>query len=384
LISIKRKYREIRNPDMKDRLHKQLQIEIDTSFLYRKLSENTTDTGAADIYRSMSSIEQTHARKILLKIQLSDEKADFPPPSAHAKIQVRLASVFGWQMIASSLMGTEKMIAKNVITSKEEKGEKVNPDILNHFSILDNISKSSMGMKGGILAKLEGRHQSVGGNALRAAVLGANDGLVTNLSLIMGVAGAAVGSKGIIIAGIAGLLAGAFSMALGEWLSVQSSRELNQRQIDIESEEMENSPEEEMLELALIYQSKGMEKEEAEKMAKKIFENKESAIDTLVREELSLDSQELGGSAWEAAFTSFILFAIGAIIPLLPFLFLSHFHPVLISLGFSTLGMFFLGAVITFYTGKSTWYSGLRQVLFGLLAAGLVYGIGRLIGGIVQ
>ncbi|MGA2823102.1 MAG: hypothetical protein ABSE72_06200, partial [Bacteroidales bacterium] len=108
---------------MKDRLHKQLQIEIDTSFLYKKLSENTTDAATADIYKTMSSIEQTHARKILLKIQLSDENADFPPPSAHAKIQVRLASVFGWQMIASSLMGTEKMIAKNVFTSKNEKGE---------------------------------------------------------------------------------------------------------------------------------------------------------------------------------------------------------------------------------------------------------------------
>jgi VIT1/CCC1 family predicted Fe2+/Mn2+ transporter len=127
-----------------------------------------------------------------------------------------------------------------------------------------------------------------------------------------------------------------------------------------------------------------MEKKEAEKMAQKVFENKESAIDTLVREELGLDSEELGGSAWEAAFTSFILFAIGAIIPLLPFLLMSHFHPVLVSLVFSTLGMFFLGAVITFYTGKSTWYSGLRQVLFGLLAEGLVYGIGRLIGGVIH
>ena len=139
-----------------------------------------------------------------------------------------------------------------------------------------------------------------------------------------------------------------------------------------------------MLELALIYQSKGMEKEEAEKMAHKVFENKESAIDTLVREELGLDSKELGGSAWEAALTSFVLFAIGAIIPLLPFLFLNSFHPVIISLGVSTLGLFFLGAVITFYTGKSTWYSGFRQIFFGLLAAGLVYGIGRFIGGIVS
>jgi len=173
-------------------------------------------------------------------------------------------------------------------------------------------------------------------------------------------------------------------MALGEWLSVQSSRELNQRQIDIETEEMENSPEEEMLELGLIYQSKGMEKEEAERMALKVFENKESAIDTLVKEELGLDSTELGGSAWEAALTSFVLFAFGAIIPLLPFLVLSHFHPVISSLIFSTLGLFFLGAVITFYTGKNTWYSGFRQILFGLLAAGLVYGIGRLIGGLMH
>jgi len=369
---------------MKDRLHKQLQIEIDTSFLYQKLSENTTEPGIADIYRTMASIEGTHATKILQKINVGDQKEGFPPPSRHAKIQVRLASVFGWGMIASTLIGTEKMLAKNVITNNQEKGEESTPGILNHFSILNNISKSKSGIKGGILAKLEGRHQSVGGNALRAAVLGANDGLVTNLSLIMGVEGAAAGNKGIIIAGFAGMLAGAFSMALGEWLSVQSSRELNQRQIDIETEEMENSPEEEMIELALIYQSKGMEKDEAEKMAHKVFENKESAIDTLVKEELGLDSKELGGSAWEAAFTSFILFAIGAAIPLIPFLVFDNFHPVMISLGVSTLGLFFLGAIITFYTGKNTWYSGFRQILFGLLAAGLVYWIGRLIGGIVR
>lgn len=369
---------------MKDRLHQQLQIEIDTSFLYKKLSENTLDKAAADIYKSMSSIEETHAGKILAKIHLTDESEGFPQPSFHAKIQVRLASVFGWQMIASNLIGTERMLAKNVITFKGEKGEKVDPGIFNHFTILDNISKSSAGMKGGILAKLEGRHQSVGGNALRAAVLGANDGLVTNLSLIMGVAGATTGIKGVIIAGIAGLLAGAFSMALGEWLSVQSSRELNQRQVDIETEELINSPEEEMLELALIYQAKGMSKDEAEKMSQKVFENRESAIDTLVKEELGLDSQDPGGSALEAALTSFVLFAVGAAIPLLPFLFWSHFHPVIVSLGISTLGMFFLGAVITFYTGKSIWYSGFRQILFGLLAAVLVYGIGRLVGGMIH
>lgn len=369
---------------MKDRLQKQLQIEVDTSYLYRMVSEHTADPKSAEIYRTMSSIEQTHASKMLSKIQLTGKNAVIPPPSLRARIQVKLASVFGWGMIISSLMTTEKVIAKNVITWKNQKGEEVDPGILNHLAIITNISKTSEGMKGGLLAKMEGRHQSVGGNALRAAVLGANDGLVTNLSLIMGVAGAASGTKGILIAGTAGLLAGAFSMALGEWLSVQSSRELNQRQVDIETEEMENSPEEEMLELALIYQSKGMEKEESEKMAGKVFENKESAIDTLVREELGLDSEALGGSAWEAALTSFILFAVGALIPLLPFLFLNNYYPVLFSLGMGTLGLFLMGAIITFYTGKNFWYSGFRQVLFGLLAAGIVYGIGRLIGGMVH
>jgi len=368
----------------KDKLKAQLQIEVDTSFLYKKLSEATDDAVITGIYKSMSEIELTHAAKILEKIHVDQRDVIIPLPSRRAKIQVRIARIFGWGTVIANLQGTERMIAQNVITDKQAKGEPVTESILNHYAILNNISKTTKGVKGGILAKLESRHRSVGGNALRAAVLGANDGLVTNLSLIMGVAGAAVGNKGIIIAGIAGLLAGAFSMALGEWLSVQSSRELNQRQVDLEAEELENSPEEEMLELALIYQSKGMEKGDAMDMAKKVFENKESAIDTLVKEELGLDTTELGGSAWEAALTSFVLFVLGAIIPLIPFLLFSYYHPVLLSLGVSVLGLFFLGAVITFFTGKSVWYSGFRQVLFGLAAAGIVYGIGRLLGEIVR
>jgi vacuolar iron transporter family protein len=367
-----------------EKLIKQLQIEVDTAFLYDKLSGNTENPVIAGIYRSMSAIEESHAARILAKLKETLPEATRPGPSLRARIQVRLTGLFGWGIIFSSLQGTEKQIAKNVISEKNLKGEPVDPGILNHYSILNNISKSNSGMKGGILAKVEGRHRSMGGNALRAAVLGANDGLVTNLSLIMGVSGAAAGVHAIIIAGIAGLLAGAFSMALGEWLSVQSSRELNQRQIDIESEELSNSPEEEMLELSLIYQAKGMDKEKALEMARKVFESKDSAIETLVREELGIDSNELGGSAWEAAITSFVLFAVGAMIPLVPFLFPGGFHPVLMSLGISTFGLFFLGAVITFYTGKNPWISGLRQVLFGLLAAGIVYGIGHAVGGWVR
>jgi vacuolar iron transporter family protein len=231
-----------------------------------------------------------------------------------------------------------------------------------------------------VVAQLEGRHKSAGGNALRAAVLGANDGLVSNLSLVMGVAGAALSGHGILITGLAGLLAGAGSMALGEWLSVQSSRELYQRQIQIEKQELEANPEEEQEELALIYQSKGLPKERAEELAGHIINSSDSALDTLAREELGIDPEELGGSPWEAAITSFFLFAVGAIVPVFPFIFLNGAPAVMVSIAISALGLFVIGAAITLMTGRSVLYSGMRMVIFGLAAAALTYGIGRLIG----
>ena len=180
--------------------------------------------------------------------------------------------------------------------------------------------------------------------------------------------------------GIAGLLAGAISMAMGEWLSVQSSRELNQRQIDLEMEELEASPEEEKKELILLYQAKGMNIEEAKKLAEKAFENPQTAIDAIITEELGIDKEELGGSAWEAAIASFLLFSVGAIIPLYPFMIFDGEKAILLSLGSSVVGLFGIGAAITLLTGKSIWFSGLRQVAFGLAAAGVTYGIGTLIG----
>jgi VIT1/CCC1 family predicted Fe2+/Mn2+ transporter len=174
------------------------------------------------------------------------------------------------------------------------------------------------GVEGGVLPN-KGRHRATGGNALRAAVLGANDGLVSNLSLVMGVAGAALDNQSILITGLAGMLAGAISMALGEWLSVQSSRELYAHQIEIETEEIIQSPEEETEELALIYEARGLPKEQALNLAEQIIANRESAVETLAREELGMDPKELGGSAWEAAITSFVLFSVGAVIPVIGF-----------------------------------------------------------------
>jgi vacuolar iron transporter family protein len=168
-------------------------------------------------------------------------------------------------------------------------------------------------------------------------------------------------------------------MALGEWLSVQSSRELYQRQIQIEKEELEARPEEEQAELALIYQSKGLPKDRAQELARHII-NGDSALDTLSREELGIDPEELGGSAWEAAITSFFLFAAGAIVPVAPFIFLHGMTAVIVSIVISAFGLFAIGAAITLMTGRSVLYSGMRMVLFGLTAAALTYGIGRLIG----
>jgi VIT1/CCC1 family predicted Fe2+/Mn2+ transporter len=227
---------------------------------------------------------------------------------------------------------------------------------------------------------MEWRHRATSGNALRAAVLGANDGLLSNFSLVMGVAGAELAGSVVLITGLAGLLAGAGSMALGEWISVQSSRELYQRQIAIEERELAEIPDEEAEELALIYTAKGLAPDQARALAARIIADKAGALDTLAREELGIDPEELGGSAWEAAITSFVLFAIGAIIPVAPFLFLSGLTAVLVSVGHSAVGLFLIGAAITLLTGRSVLYSGMRQVIIGLAAAALTYLVGRLIG----
>ncbi len=196
----------------------------------------------------------------------------------------------------------------------------------------------------------------------------------------MGVAGAALNATAILITGLAGLLAGAGSMAMGEWLSVQSSRELYQRQIDIEAAELAEVPEEEEEELALIYEAKGLSREQAEQLAERLVADQATALDTLAREELGIDPEELGGSAWEAAGASFILFALGAIVPVIPFFAFTGITAVGASLLLSAVALFVVGAAITVLTGRSVLYSGTRQVVIGLAAAGLTYGVGTLIG----
>lgn len=363
------------------KLKQQLQTEVDTSFLYASIAGIQTDQNLKRVLESLSDIEKNHANHLLQKILISDPNWQMPDASSRARFQLRLGKIFGYGSIISNLSGIEKQFAQNSIQNKLKQGEKPTGFEHNHLNIIEAVNNNAaLNVSGGFFSKFESRHKSVGGNALRAAVLGANDGLVSNMSLVMGVAGAAVSNNTILLTGVAGLLAGSISMAMGEWLSVQSSRELNQRQIDLEMEELDASPEEEKKELVLLYQAKGMNAEEARKLAEKVFENPETAKEAIIKEELGIDQEELGGSAWEAAIASFILFAIGAIIPLYPFLVWDGNHAIYLSLGSSVIGLFAIGAAITLLTGKGVWFSGLRQVIFGLAAAAVTYGIGSLIG----
>jgi VIT1/CCC1 family predicted Fe2+/Mn2+ transporter len=356
------------------------QEETNAAAIYRALSEMEEEKELRLIYQRLAESEERHAQFWLEQQQNAGASAGPLKPSWQPRLLIALARRFGPQFILPTLMGVENNNSNIYQQQKESKGTSLAAEENSHKRILTALTETGSGLAGSSIARLEGRHRSAGGNALRAAVLGANDGLVSNLSLVMGVAGAELSAHSILVTGVAGLLAGAISMALGEWLSVQSSREYYQRQIDIEKQELIAHPEEEAEELALIYQAKGVAREQALAMAQQIIAQDHNALDTLAREELGIDPAELGGSAWEAAITSFLLFAVGAIIPVMPFFFLHGMTAVFISSILSGLALFGIGATITLMTGRSVWLSGLRQLAFGLLAAAVTYGIGWLVG----
>jgi VIT1/CCC1 family predicted Fe2+/Mn2+ transporter len=357
------------------------QKEIDGAALYRALSEASTHPEMKEVYLRLAQSEEKHAAYWAGKLAEAGRPLPAARPTWRARTLAWLGRRFGPQFVLPTVAGNEKADSQAYAGQVEEAARQMSADEQSHARLVSAAAQNkSGGVAGSVVAQLEGRHKSTGGNALRAAVLGANDGLVSNLSLVMGVAGASLSGHGILITGLAGLLAGACSMALGEWLSVQSSRELYQRQIQIEKQELEANPEEEQEELALIYQSKGLPQERAKELAGHIIQTSGSALDTLSREELGIDPEELGGSAWEASITSFFLFAAGAIVPVLSFIFLNGASAVIVSIAISALGLFVIGAAITLMTGRSVLYSGMRMVIFGLAAAALTYGIGRLIG----
>ncbi len=223
------------------------------------------------------------------------------------------------------------------------------------------------------------RSTGLGGKsgAFRAAIFGANDGLLSNLSLIMGVTGANVQNKFILLAGVAGLLAGAFSMGTGEYNSMEAQRELFERLLHIEAHELATEPEEEHAELRKIYEGRGFPPDLARQVTDVIMQDPQIALETHAREELGLDPDELG-SPWGAAISSFIAFSIGAVIPIVPFVIASGSAAVIAAISASAVALFSVGASLSALTGKSTWRSGLRMLVRGGVAAAITFFVGRL------
>jgi VIT1/CCC1 family predicted Fe2+/Mn2+ transporter/rubrerythrin len=379
-----------------------LKLERDAIVLYDALAAIEKDPTRADAFRRIATNERRHAG--IWAAKLAELGATVPPqdgPRLRVRFIMLVARLFGTRTVAElvkALEGDEE----NAYDAQEASPEvaAIAADEREHAEIWDRLAtgqaldldRTGAADRDGVDAAQRarsiadiGRRESwhrrgSRSGTLRAVIFGVSDGLVSNLSLVMGVAGASSASpRFVILAGVAGLLAGAFSMAAGEYISMQSQRELFERQIELERAEMEAMPEEEEAELAAAYRAKGFARDEATRIAHRLFQDPEAALDMLVREELGLDPDELG-SPWGAAGGSMVSFALGAAVPVIPFLFGGGFGITAISLGASLVALFAVGAGVSMLTGRSLAFSGLRQLGIGLGAAVVTYLIGSLIG----
>jgi len=356
-----------------------LQGEIDAIALYALLAEKESSETLTHFYTRMVEVETIHANVWRERLEAASVDTSRMSPAWRARVLMFVARHFGPSLVVPTIAEREAS-DEAMYDEQPEALARMPGDERSHARLFRELA-TGRGIEGGAIARIEGRHRGSGGNQLRAAVLGANDGLVSNLSISMGVAGASQGGHAVLIAGMAGMLAGALSMAIGEWLSVQSARELFAHHVKVEREELLNVPDEEEEELTLIYQSKGLTAQQARLMAQSIVGGDLGrAVDTLAREELGIDPNELGGSAWVAAITSFFLFALGAIVPLSPFFFATGLPAVVASIIVSALALMVVGAAITVVTGSSVIKTGGRQVLLGLFAAAVTFGLGALVG----
>ena len=277
-------------PGSQRRYTANLQGEVDSAALYQTLSQTEKNPQLAQVYGRLAAVELAHAEFWKRQIAALGQRVPQLRPGFRTRALSWLARRFGPAFVLPTVNTLEQIDSGAYSAQPEAVAGGLPAAERSHARIIEALAAPSpTALSGATLARLEGRHRGMGGNALRAAVLGANDGLVSNLSLVMGVAGADMAAHAILVTGLAGLLAGSCSMALGEWLSVNTARELAQRQIDTEADELEQVPEEEEEELALIYQAKGLPEELAKTLAKQLIANKKTALDTLVREELGID-----------------------------------------------------------------------------------------------
>ncbi len=367
-----------------------LKLERDAVQLYDRLAEMEKDPIRADAFAAIASNERRHAFVWATRVDACGEEV--PPmerPRWRVRAVVAIARLFGTKSVSGmvkALEGDELSIYENL---EGPEMQAIADDEREHAAIWKRLDMGMPGVEPStpeaaaaaeVAIRDESWHRAAGqSGALRAAVFGINDGLVSNLALVMGFAGAAAQNNIIVLAGVAGLLAGAFSMAAGEYVSMRSQRELFERQIDLEREELRFMPEKERGELAALYRAKGLSEEEADMVASRLMQDPEHALDTKIREELGLDPDELG-SPWGAAIYSFFAFGLGAVVPLAPFLLTSGLTAIAISVGLALGALFIVGALVSLLTGRSLVFSGIRQVSIGGAAALVTYVVGSLIG----
>ncbi len=373
-----------------------LKLERDAIVLYDSLADIEKDPTRAEAFRRIAGNERRHAE--IWARKLTEFGATVPPqdgPRPRVRFIMLVARLFGTRSVADlvkALEGDEE--DAYVAQGASPEVESIAADEREHAQIWERLATGSAiavdrdgvgaarrARSAADIGRRETWHRtSARSGTLRAVIFGVSDGLVSNLSLVMGVAGASAADPSfVILAGIAGLLAGAFSMAAGEYISMQSQRELFERQIALERAEMEAMPEEEEAELAAAYRAKGFARDEAARIAHRLFQDPDAALDILVREELGLDPDELG-SPWGAAIGSMISFAVGASVPVIPFLFGGGQLITVISLAASLAALFAVGAGVSVLTGRGLVFSGLRQLGIGLGAATITFLIGSIIG----
>jgi VIT1/CCC1 family predicted Fe2+/Mn2+ transporter len=350
-------------------------VEKDGIALYRAMAAAERDEKRAEIFEKLAQNEERHAQRWARLIESGGGKVPTHRPSLRVHLLGWLARRFGTRRVIPIISSLE---------ARDEAGYMQQPEAAGLPAEERAHSRTLWAMSGGgsgveAIAGTERWHVMSRAGGLRAAVFGINDGLVSNFSLVMGFAGAEASPEYILLAGVAGLLAGSFSMAAGEYISVSAQRELFEQQIAMEKQELEMSPKEEEEELALIYQAKGIPDEQARSLARRIIANPKTAIDTLAREELGLDPTELG-SPWTAAGSSFFAFILGAFIPVLPYLFTQGTTAWLTSGVLSCLALFGVGALISIFTARGPVISGLRMLAIGLLASIITYSVGWLLG----
>ncbi len=357
------------------------QSEVDGAALYRAMAEGEPKAELAELYRRLAAVEQTHADFWKRRIERLGAPLPESRPGWRTRLLIAASRRFGVPAVLPLVADDEARNRAIYDTQGETATTSMPAEERSHARMLSLLaSRSTASWNGPLYSRLEGRHGAGSANNLRAMVLGANDGLVSTFCLVMGVAGVSMVPSTLLATALAGTLAGACSMAMGEWISVQSARELQERQIASEADELTQVPAEEQEELALIYQAKGFTAEEARSIAARVIQNKDSALDTLVREELGLNPDDLGGSAMGAAVSSFMVFLLGALVPALPMFLVPASWIVQASMIASAIGLFALGAAIAVFTGKSVLWSGARQLLIGMAAAGATFGIGHLFG----